>query len=159
MSQAFYDNFSRYPISEEIYNNSLFLTNLLVLFNLFYPAYFGSVIIPGFIVADLLILLLFYSGISALQLNSYIRSRVLYTFKGPFSLNVSGTLESASLFRTLREKKLTERYWIIGRYDDSFCGRLRGFCLSIKHFSIPITAFGIGKRIRVCPRHSGKMAL
>ncbi len=50
----------------------------------------------------------YYSGISALQLNSYIRSRVLYTFKGPFSLNVSGTLESASLFRTLREKKLTE---------------------------------------------------
>jgi ATP-dependent Lhr-like helicase len=50
----------------------------------------------------------FYSGISPIQLNSYIRSRVLYTFKGPFSLNVSGTLESASLFRTLREKKLTE---------------------------------------------------
>ena len=50
----------------------------------------------------------YYSGISAIQLNSYIRSRVLYTFKGPFSLNVSGTLESASLFRTLREKKLTE---------------------------------------------------
>jgi hypothetical protein len=41
----------------------IFLTNLLVLFNLFYPAYFGTVIIPGFVVADLLILLLFYSGI------------------------------------------------------------------------------------------------
>jgi hypothetical protein len=50
----------------------------------------------------------YYSGISAIQLSSYIRSRVLYTFKGPFSLNVSGTMESASLFRTLREKKLTE---------------------------------------------------
>ena len=41
----------------------IFLTNLLVILNLFYPASFGILIIPGFIVADLLILLLFYSGI------------------------------------------------------------------------------------------------
>ncbi|EQD33667.1 ATP-dependent helicase, partial [mine drainage metagenome] len=49
-----------------------------------------------------------YSGISPIQLYSYIRSRVLFTFKGPFSQNVSGTMESASIFRAMREKKLTD---------------------------------------------------
>ncbi len=41
----------------------ILLTNLFVVINLFFPAYLGAVIIPAFIVVDLLILLLFYSGI------------------------------------------------------------------------------------------------
>ena len=41
----------------------ILVTNLLVVVNLFYPAYFSSALMPGFIIADLLILLLFYSGI------------------------------------------------------------------------------------------------
>jgi|YelNatPaOPRAMG01_1025707.scaffolds.fasta_scaffold00236_11 hypothetical protein len=41
----------------------ILITNLFVVVNLFYPAYFGILIIPAFIVTDLLILLLFYSGI------------------------------------------------------------------------------------------------
>jgi hypothetical protein len=41
----------------------ILVTNLLVVANLFYHAYLSSALIPGFIIADLLILLLFYSGI------------------------------------------------------------------------------------------------
>lgn len=41
----------------------ILITNLFVVINLFFRAYLGILIIPGFIVADLLILLLFYSGI------------------------------------------------------------------------------------------------
>ncbi len=49
-----------------------------------------------------------YSGIPQLQLNGYLKSRALYTFKGPFSMNVVGTLDSASVYRTFREKTLSE---------------------------------------------------
>ncbi|MCL4451337.1 MAG: hypothetical protein M1327_01755 [Candidatus Thermoplasmatota archaeon] len=41
----------------------ILVTNVFVIINLFYPAYLSSALIPGFIIADLLILLLFYSGI------------------------------------------------------------------------------------------------
>ncbi len=49
-----------------------------------------------------------YSGISPVQLNSYIRSRILYTIRGAYGQSVYGTIETASLFRSLRDRKLTE---------------------------------------------------
>ena len=50
----------------------------------------------------------YYSGISGIQLANYLKSRMIFNFRGPFGVVVSGTLESASLFRTLRERPLTE---------------------------------------------------
>jgi len=41
----------------------ILVTNAIVIFDLFYPAILSSLVVPGFIIADLLILLLFYSGI------------------------------------------------------------------------------------------------
>lgn len=50
----------------------------------------------------------YYSGISSVQISNYLKSRMIFNYRGPFGVLVSGTLESASMFRTLREKNLTE---------------------------------------------------
>lgn len=41
----------------------ILLANAIVIADLFYPSILASAVVPGFIIADLLILLLFYSGI------------------------------------------------------------------------------------------------
>ncbi len=50
----------------------------------------------------------YYSGISNVQIANYLKSRMIFSYRGPFGIPVSGTLESASMFRTLRERKLSE---------------------------------------------------
>ena len=70
----------------------IFLTNLLVILNLFYPASFGILIIPGFIVADLLIKAAFGSG----QIYIATAKSGIYAFRSKSGSSGSKKLEPIS---------------------------------------------------------------
>ncbi len=47
-------------------------------------------------------------GLKGPMLDSYFRSKLLFTFYGPYHINAMGTIEAASLFRALRNYQLTQ---------------------------------------------------